>query len=503
VRRFIPLAAACVLGIAVALGVLLSTGSPAPPDSGAAQVIPAGALAWLNVSLDRGRPEVRQAQSLPGFALARAVALARLGAITGAGQGFAAEARPWIGDEAALAVMPAGGARASGLVVLAVRRPSAARRFLGSGRFPGGAVGALARGYMVIGSPPDVRAALEVARGRMPSLAGNPAFQRVAAGEPPGRVLDLYASGVGTARLLGGRGGFAGALSTLLAPQDLTSLSVSLSTAPGGARVQVHRVLSAPVADAGRTIQPSLAAVAPAGAALFAELADLPSQAPRLLSASSQLGVGGAVAPLLTRLGAALRAEGVDVHSVLRLFRGETAVSVTLTGRRPAVLVLARARDQRQARVQLAELEPALASLFPAASSGPGAAPLFTSRLVNGITIHQLDLGPGLQLDYAVWRGLIGVSTGVAALAQASRRAAPSLSGERGYRTAVGSSGEPVGSLVFLDLRVLLRLGEQTGLLRGTSLGPLAPVLGRIRAIGLRSTSEKTDSTAELYLEIP
>jgi hypothetical protein len=77
------------------------------------------------------------------------------------------------------------------------------------------------------------------------------------------------------------------------------------------------------------------------------------------------------------------------------------------------------------------------------------------------------------------------------------------LGGSPKYRAAFGSGGFRPGSLVFLDLKVLIRLGEQTGILRGPGFARLAPDLDRISVIGLRARSDTTESTSELYFNIP
>ena len=65
--------------------------------------------------------------------------------------------------------------------------------------------------------------------------------------------------------------------------------------------------------------------------------------------------------------------------------------------------------------------------------------------------------------------------------------------------------GEKVEALGFLDPRQLLALGERTGLQAFGS--PAArDDLGRIRAAGLvvkEDVNQSTDTTAELFLEIP
>jgi hypothetical protein len=60
-----------------------------------------------------------------------------------------------------------------------------------------------------------------------------------------------------------------------------------------------------------------------------------------------------------------------------------------------------------------------------------------------------------------------------------------------------------VTSLVFLDFSQLLSLGEQTGLVHGPHVAALRPDLEKIRAIGLDSTSGESDTTSELFIDIP
>lgn len=511
---------AAVIGLATGLGLALSAGSMAPPDTAAARLVPADALAYMNVSLDRRRPEVAQAlrlaSRLPGFSLTRSLVEARVGALFG----FSGAPPRWVGDEAALAVVPGlggFGSRADSLALLAVRRARDARRYLSGlatsvavydGRVvlhrlsSGSYVAQLGR-YLVAGQEASVRQAVDVSRGAVGSLASSSVYQRAASGEPAGRVLDLYAPASGITALLSSRTGPLGAVRELLSGPGLSAASASLSTAPGGLRLQVHRVFGSGAGRAaGRPVDGSILARVPAGTGFATEVPSLTTSAPGLLASSAQIGVGSAIGPLLTRLGKALHAEGFDVSGVLSVFNRPTVVAVTATGGRPDLLVLTRTSDPRQARIALANIAPSLAALFPASSSGLDAAPLFTGRQIDGVTIHQLQLGPGLQLNYTVFHHLVGVSTSVAALVSLAHPGA-SLGRSSRFRTAFGQSGTPAGSLVFADLKVLIRLGEQTGLLHGPGFARLAPDLNRISVIGLRARSNRTESTSELYIKIP
>ncbi len=78
-----------------------------------------------------------------------------------------------------------------------------------------------------------------------------------------------------------------------------------------------------------------------------------------------------------------------------------------------------------------------------------------------------------------------------------------SLSNESVYSQTLPGQPRPVISLVFADFSQLLRLAEQTGLVRGATYQALRPDLNRIRAVGLQMASGQEDSTAQITLDIP
>ena len=128
--------------------------------------------------------------------------------------------------------------------------------------------------------------------------------------------------------------------------------------------------------------------------------------------------------------------------------------------------------------------------------------PEFGDVDVAGITAHQLMLAPGLELVYAVTHGLVVVSTSVRALGNVIKHAR-SMADDPRYRAATASGPAQVTALLFFDFSQLLGLGEQTGLIHGAQLTALLPDLQKIRAIGLDSTGGESDTTAELFIDIP
>jgi hypothetical protein len=525
-RRTIALSAfALIAVVVVAAGVLLTAGSGvAPPATGAAAVVPADALVYVNVSTDRGRMAVERSMSLakelPTYPIASMGVGAWLGSAIGSSTpvDFATDIRPWLGKEAALAVLDTASSTAGTLIVLDVTDQAKARAFLtragatASGSYRGATLLATPHGttfafnghFLMFGQDASVRAALDVAAGAAPSLAHSSSYAAAAKGEPDGRVLDAYASAAGVQRVLASRGGAVGALGTLLSQPALQAMTISLSPASAGAAIHVHTTFDPSLSrlrGASPSFDPSLQKVVPTGSALLLDVANLSKVAPRVLSAGATAGVAGGVGPLLSRLGSALKAEGVNVSSLLSLFSGETAVAIGggATGTSPALIVVTRTAHPAQASAALASLEVPLAQLFAAPSAGPGTAPEFNDTTIDGVTAHRLDLTPGLQLDYAVFRGLVVFSTSLGAL-QSVIEHRGTVGADPAYR-AVAGPPKRVTSLLFLDLRQLLSLGEQMGLTRSASLQALLPDLDKVRAVGMSSTGGEDDSTAELTLQ--
>jgi hypothetical protein len=514
---------AVIVAAAVAI-VLLTSSSVEPPATGAARVVPGDALAYIHVSTDPSRPAVRSAlgvaRRFPTFPLLSALVDTRLAEIAGGGSkvGYSSDIRPWLGKEAAIAFVGTQSSTAGSEIVLDVRRRPAAQRFLSrAGAAPAGTYGgvklfrlrsgtelAFVRHYLVVGQAATVQAAIDASAGRRASLARTPAYARAAKGEPAGRAIDAYFSADGITRLLAAQGGVIGALGAVLYQPGEVGTTVSITPTGAGATVHVHTALDprlAPLA-ASHTFTPSLTHALPAGSLLMLDLIDLPRSAPRVLGTSAAAGIAGRLGPLLRRLGVALSAEGVNVTALQRLFAGETAVAVGSSGAgAPALIVVTRTSHEQRVREQLANLEVPLASLFPAPRQGSGVVPQFSTHQVGGVTAHEIALAPGLDLAYAVFRGLIVVSTGLDGIGAVAHHAR-SVAQEPGYEQTLPDQPRPVTSLVFLDFSQLLSLAERTGLTRSSRYQALRPDLEQIRAVGLETTRGPADSTADITLQI-
>jgi hypothetical protein len=528
---------ALVAGIAVAASSSGGADQGAPPATGAAAVVPAGALAYVHLSIDPSRLGVKRALAvatrLPGLPLLGATLGARLSGLTngGATVDYARDVRPWLGKEAALALLDTSTSTAGALVVLDVSDQGRAHAFVSrigarrAGTYRG--VELYRRGratelaflshYLVIGQDPSVRAAVDVVAGAARSLADDAAYQQAAAGEPDGRVLDAYASAAGVRRVLVAQGGLVGALGVLLYQPALTGVAISASAASPGLRIVIHSALDPNLAHlhggAPRAFAPTLEDDLPSGSMVAFDTYGLSRAAPKVLSAGATGGVAGGVGPLLQRLGTALRAEGVDVQEIVSLFDGESAFAIgpgttrarAATGAAPAgagLTLVARVGDEQRARTLLASAELPLALLLRSPNASGAPTPSWTDRQIGGVTAHQLAIPGRPELDYAVFRGLVVVSTSLDGI-DAVATAHDTLAGFPPYRATFSDRPSRVTSLLFLDFSQLLSLGEQTGLIRGARFDALRGDLQKVRAVGLTSTSGENDSTAELSLQIP
>jgi hypothetical protein len=522
-RRRLALLAAGALVIVVVIVLISGSGGQAttPPATGAASVVPSDTLAYIHLSTDQSRPSVTSALALaarfPGYQALRDGLMTRLG-VTGPGVAvdFTRDVRPWLGKEIALAVFDTPTSPTAGsLIVVAIGNRRRATRFIaglpsdGTATYAGTTITghpnaldtAIVGHYLLIGHSAGIRAAVDVAARRSPSLSQNPSYRQATAAEPAARAGDGYVSGAGVTRLIAPRPDLLGTLGALVYQPTLEGMAFSLTPASGGFQVHEKSVLNPQLARATPpSFTPSLVSAVPAGAALFLDAVGLNRIVPHVLTT---IGIGGQIPKLLTRLGIALTAQGVNVEQdIVSLFRRESAVVISSHGGKAVVTVIARTPDPDVTRRVFAELEVPLERLFAPAGNAAGQAPIFNQTTVGGVTAHQLVLAPGLQFDYAISGHEVLLSTSLGGIASIARHSS-SLLDQPAYKVTLGNHPARVTSLLFLDLNQLLSLGEQTGLITGTRYSALKPDLERVHAIGMASTSGEAESTAELYLQIP
>lgn len=510
------LAAAGALGLVLVVAVvLLARGGDDAAPAGAAKLVPASALVYVHVVTGSGRPgterALRLARRFPAFARARTAAEAALGRFgRGTGVDFARDVRPWLGDEAAAALVGVSRRQAASVVVLAVSDRARAREFLqrlgrptGLQRYRGARLElfgtqsyAFAGSWLVLGPPGAVRAALDAQAGRRPALADDPVFTRAEDGAPADRVADAYATAGGVRRLLTPRGGALGFAGAALDQPGLQGVALSLTAHDATASLRAHWALSGgpgvpgglPLSLFGETLPHTL----PGPVTALVDVAGLNRALPALV---------GSLLPrrLLDRLAGAGLDLGADVAPLLA---GEAALAVYSRPQGPAVLLVARVRSEARAREALARLQGPLIALVAPGAEANGLSPTFTQRRLPGLTAYGLRLGPGVELDYAVGGGRIALTTDfglLRALARTDARADE----QPLFRTTVGPRPARSAAVAYADLKALLRVAEPSGLAANPRYAALAPDLRPIRAVGFRAAGGPRESSAEVTLAIP
>jgi hypothetical protein len=508
-RTALAVAAAAVL---VAVGAFLvlgrGGGDDGPPDT-LAGLVPSDALVYAHLSTDPEREEdarfARLAGTLPSVArlrdsLASAVAP---GAFT-----LERDVRPWLGDEAAYAAVStadtlllASVADRAGAEALVARignldRAAAYRgvRVLSAGPT---SLAFVRDDVLAVGSEAAVRAAVDRAQGEGAALADATPYGRATADRPVERTLDVYASPEGVREVLAARGGLAGALGALLDRPGLEAAGAAFAAEPAGLRMHARLAGGDPGTAA---YTPVLVERVPEAAVAYLGM----RSASRLVRILGTLG-GGPAIDAARRLFADDAGVNLD-RELLAPLSGELAVAVT-TGAEdaggssagaPVVTLKAQTADAGRTEEALARLQDPISTLL----AQPGSVPGFRPLTVGPLQGYSLRVTPELAPTYALSPDGLVLSTAPAGLTPP----AGTIAAAPAFRTTIGDVPGEAEALLFLDLRQLLALGEQTGLTAIPGLGTARDDLARVRAAGLTVTQDparKTDTTAELFLEIP
>jgi hypothetical protein len=525
-RRVVAAAGAgAVVVLALVLVLVLAGGSESPPANDAAKLVPADALVYLNLSTDPDRDGVKRALHvagrLPSFGRVGDTLARRLGTRAGPVD-FNRQIRPWLGNEAALAVLPSTAGASQSELVLDVRDRSKAQKYLtqtagaaSKAKYRGveilryGTVAtAFVSGDLVIAPEPVVRGAIDRAGGRAPGLDENPIFRRAYRGLPDGRAFDAFVSRDGVRRLLAPQGGALGLAATLVDQPALAGVAGALSASGSQAKLTVNTVLDPALAKASppglSPFSPQLVGSVPKGALAYLGIAGLDRAAGRLLGLAGASGVNAAgVAQLAQRARASLaKSTGVDLdRDVISLLRKETALFVLPGFPTPTLAVIAQTPDEKRTREALAKLQLPLAKLFAPPAVGAGQAPTFQDRDVGGVDAFQLRLAPTIEIDYAVFDGKLVLATSLEAIRRVKQHDS-SLEDDPAFKSVLSGRPSTVTSLVFLDFGQLLALGERTGLGQDPAYLAVRDDLQRLRAVGVATTAKTNETTAEITISV-
>jgi hypothetical protein len=271
----------------------------------------------------------------------------------------------------------------------------------------------------------------------------------------------------------------------------MEGVAAEVEPAAGGARVHA-RVLRSAGAQAPASFGQRLLGRVPLEGT--AALLDLPS-AGALSALAARLGGAGLVAAAQRSIG---DGAGVDLErDVIAPLRGEAALSVQARGDVPVFTLVAGTVSPPTTREALARLQAPLAGRLTG-----GAAGVFETREDGAFT---LPVTARLQPSYGLSGSVLVATTAQPGLDQL--RAAPrGIAQAPALRQLLSRSEDRVQALGFFDLHALLDLVERTGLTAGSGLAAARASLDPVEAVGAVVAQEPdhpTDTTAELFLQIP
>ena len=521
--RIIALLAAVlvVAAVVVVVASALGGGDTEPPVTDAAKVAPESTLVLVDISTDGDRDVVKQAGDIldrfENYAPQRDKLLARL---SGATQDIDVQrdVKPWLGDEAAIALTDTGTATAGSLVMIRVTDEGKAQGFMrknpkrtAEGTYRGDRYEEYGRltvaikdKWLLIGQSGTVRNGLDAINGRGGrTLADTDLYKRAVDGLPDGRVATLYASAGGLRRVLVPMSGLVGGAAVLFDQPSLQSLAVSLEPEDQGARIVAHSSLDPK--RRGKVSEPielELAGDVPPDALGYLAVNGISGALGRILEAAAGGANAGGIGPILARLQQELAKQtgGGLQKNLLDLFDGEAAVVVERATPAPILSLMTKTDDEDATAKTLHDLEAPVAKLLT--PKGDQAPTWKTSDLGDAVTAHTLQLPTGAGISYAVFDERLVISTNTDGIKKIKDTGDGIDSSDR-FEEVLGDRPDKVGSLGFLDFSQLLELGEQTGLNDSRAYLAARDDLQKVKAVGVSTTGDEDDSTSEIRLSIP
>jgi hypothetical protein len=532
------LIATFLLAVVPALPCQFPGGSACPLPDDAAKLVPGDALVYVHADLDRSTSQYRLAAAVaarvPTLSAQLISPFARAIPATGGIPGFVRAVQPWVGDEAALALLPARGPPQQ-VNLLAVADERGARRYrarvagrvartlpyrgVNIERSRRGVATAIVSGFLVIGTKTGVRKVIDAATGARGalSLAATPAASRVRGELPANRVADAYLSPAGVAALAGRATGLLSSLAPFVAPGATEGAAAALVAGSDRLELEIRSALD-----------PQRATARPGFFAAFSPFDEtLASRLPARTLA--YVGFGQPGRALLTLLREAGTEEPGLARSLSRLLRrarkaGHVAVRRDLlpavgdeaalalepgaanapalpsAAAPPYVVYAGGGVDSRRARAALARLRRPIAH---ALAAGRGHhRPKVVAGKIAGTATASLRISRLLHLTYAIEQGLLVLATNPAGVATLLRERSGGLAASDGFGRATAGLGGSPSLLAYLNVRGLIALGERAGLAANRGYALLAPELRRLQALGIsvRSAPDELDTSARLLV---
>ena len=506
---FDRIAVAVLVVGAVVLVASLAGGNDEPRGDEAARLVPRNALVYGHATVEPNSDQWRFAgevvRKLPTLRRLRERALRSLSGGDRA-LDFDTAVRPWIGDEAAIALLP-DGRRASSLILVRVADQARARDFLrGAGRprerrhrgvtvrSYGSLATAFVGNFLAIGGPEHVRAAIDTRGGR--SLGDDSLFRsavgRLEADDP---IAYAYASQDGVSRLLRQQGGLVARVGGLVERPGLRAAAASVRAQPNGLRASVASLLI-PAAGERPGFKPTLTAEIPDGTIAYLGARGLDE----IFDQLARIGAAGSVARVLGReLGSVGRR--TLLRAVEPLLGREMALVVSPPASLPVISLVVANTSREEGGDVVVALQPLLAQLLRA-PSGASQIPTLEPRNIGGVEAVTLRVSPSLELTYAAFDDKLVVSTSPEGVRRL-RAGGKSLADNPFFATGLRDFLDRPSSVVFLDLRRLTALAERAGLGDTPDYRAVQRDIARVGAVSAVTATERSSQTAEIFLEVP
>jgi hypothetical protein len=495
---------------AIVVAASLAGGSEDAGGDEAVRLVPRNALVYVHATVEPNSDQWRYAgdvvRKLPTLSRLRRRAL-RSVSRGRAALDFDVSVRPWLGDEAALALLPEG-RRANSLILLRVADQARARAFLrGAGRpreqrhrgvtvrSYGDLATAFIDDFLAIGRPPLVRAAIDT-RGRR-SLGDETLF-REAVGklETDDPIAYGYAPQQGVNRLLRQQGGLVARVGGLLERPGLRAAAAGVHAERGGLRASVSSILIPTAGDDARGFEASLTSEVPAGTIAYLGARGLDS----IFDVLAEIGASGSVERVLGREVGSVGRRAL-LNALEPLLGRESALVVTPPASLPVISLVVANTSRKESGEVVVALQPLLSRLLEGPSEA-GQIPTLVPRRIDGVEGVTLRVSPSLEVTYAAFEDKLVVSTSPEGIRQLLGDG-KALEDNPSFAPGLRDFLQRPSSVVFLDLRRLTALAERAGLGNTPDYRAIRQDITRIGAVSVVTAGERTAQTAEIFLEVP
>jgi hypothetical protein len=494
------------------------------PEDDVVALVPEDALLYAHVTLDEDTTQFDRADEFAGRLSNVRLLVEQLASSVwmpfGSPLELGRDVMPWADRDLAIALLTGPGNTTEPLFLAGVGDRAQAETFLETIAPPGprqerehkGApltlygerfASAFAGDRLLLGEQGAVRGALDVDAGDAPDLgAGQTAVRDEL---PEARLAEVYLSRQGVRRLLAGRRGGATQLETFVNYGATDGVAAAAVAREEGVEIRLVSRLDSKRLEQSPgffgelpEFEPELAGEAGSRALGYVGVGDLGPTLTELLGAA---GGDSELISSLRRLSRSLEQEaGVDpLRQLLPALSGEAALTAEPTDAIPFASLIVEGVDEKRATAALGRLElPVVRAL---AAPGRGRVPRFEEREVEGVTARSVEISPALTLTYAVFDGMLVVSTDPAGIAQV-RSGSGSLAGADHYEAITDELPDEVAALVFLNLDELLGLAEEAGLAEDPLYASLSDDISKVRSLGLAVRGEDDELRSELFLTI-